>query len=217
MIINGVARKDNYMPAYLALISNNANERNAVLGNGTRNTMYGLGKAFSLYSKNGGESIDLSNLEKCENFAEIFSSMEAKREMLESNILFNMIKDYGYTYHDEFQKYTMSESDDNTTKTVNVEITGDVTKKIVRFIYSLTRAGYDPYTYYKAQLTFNGVTVANLSGSGNKETSASGDLFINLSDYGITEPGTYPLVLTLYSYYSGMPSTGNITLFICNE
>ena len=177
---------------YLSLVGNvNTNMTDAALGYKNDN-ISGLGMALAMYSRYKDEVLEMDELERCRNFNYIKNNGNAKRQLMSSNAVFDLIKSKTFItdmLYDSFQ-----ESLNNSYgASCDIEITQDHVdgKKMLyiwAYVHNLQTSNANTYIKLNDVMIFEKMGPSQYTFQG----------VIDLEEYNMNAVGTYKLELSGY-------------------
>ena len=192
--------------AYLAFVANVNDETvAAALGKNNEDEATCLGRAFVMYSKYKGETLEFPNLLLDSTKADILSNRASLAELYGSEALVNMIfqnsygkSAFGDILTDRSIVYVPNETGFADTVTDVIHVTADHISGVTPLIldYHLTVGAISTG---HAKVMLNGVSVKEATTS----TTLSGAVVVDLNACGITAPGNYNLVGSVLGHISG--------------
>ena len=212
--------------SYLAFVGNvNADMVDSAFGKNNEDIVSGIGKALAMYAKYKDPTIDIDvefpNLITSPNLNEL--TLDAKAEILENSTLTNFVIGNAYakekfcTQIGNSISVSKAYSGDVGTAQIDIEVTEEMLLKNDLFVYYSLSVGLSKYSDGSyANISLNDVMIENLKQVVSSTASSTKYLRLILSDYGITSPGTYPLVIKAYGPRKDVYSKANATLYSMN-
>ena len=211
------------MSSYLTFVGNSANPDvdvvSAALGKGNEDEIKGVGKALAMYAKYKGETADFTELQRCNTLAEVRDNIACVQEWVNSLSLYSLISSNEYAF-DLLTTLEVSSSITNkngystpTTATKELVITQEYLSSGKPLLINGSVKHALANTISHGYIKINGVTLISHNNSTIEKKVLE---LMNLSEFGITEPGTYNVEMSLYSANPNYQSTASCYIYTLN-
>ena len=216
------------MSSYLAFVGNvNTDMVDAAFGKNNEDSVKGVGCALAMYAKYKDATIVLNesfpNLIACQSLSEIRTNANAIKEYVANSHLESFVNDSKYAFNELWieklneSAYAKSGSTSATTgveKSVskNLVVADEhiAGTKVFYLFYDLSRN----YSNNECRISLNGYEIDSITeDEPSSVDSKSGEFILNLSDYGITEPGEYTVLLYAHSVHMGDQAEASVTIY----
>lgn len=214
--------------SYLAFVGNvNTDMVDAAFGKNNEDSIKGVGCALAMYAKYKDATIELAesfpNLIACQSLSEIRTNANAIKEYTANSHLESFIDDSDYAFNELWiEKASESakaksgnvsgEGTDEDSKSISLVITDEhiAGTKLLYLFYDMSRT----YSANECRISLNGYEIASIT----KDDAASlkqrsGKNILKLSDFGITEPGKYTILVYAYSGHFNDQATAEFTIY----
>ena len=204
------------MSSYLAFVGNiNTDMVNAAFGKNNEDSVKGVGCALAMYAKYQDATIVLNesfpNLIACQSLSEIRANTSAMNEYITNSHLRSFINGSEYAFNELWiatAKGNAEALSGSTSSNVNVEKSKSVSLVITNEHIIGTKLLYLTYDFYRdfdgneCRISLNGYEIDSLTATDKSDLlRKSGQLLLNLGDFGITDPGEYTVLLYVHSIH----------------
>lgn len=214
--------------SYLAFVGNvNTDTVDAAFGKNNEDSIKGVGCALAMYAKYQDATIVLAesfpNLIACQSLSEIRTNANAIKEYVANSHLESFINGSDYAFNELWIEKLSGAAEahsGSTGGTTNVEDRESISlvvtdehiagTKVFYLFYDLSRN----YSNNECRINLNGYEVVSLGAADNSFLeSKSGQRILKLSDFGITEPGEYTVLLYAHSVHMGDDAEASVTIY----
>lgn len=200
--------------SYLAFVGNvNTDTVDAAFGKNNEDSIKGVGCALAMYAKYQDATIVLAesfpNLIACQSLSEIRTNANAIKEYVANSHLESFVNGTDYAFNELWIKKISGAAEarsGSVTGNINVEDSESISlvvtdehiagTKLLYLFYAVSRNK----SINECRINLNGYEVVSLSEADNSNLeNKSGKRILKLSDFGITEPGEYTVLMYAHS------------------